>query len=463
MSMEIVMPKTGLTNTENALDKWQVSEGEQVKKGQVLAEIESEKTTMPFESPEDGIIHLVAGEGDTVPVGGVIAHLAADQAEYESLCAAAAPAVPAAPAAAVSAVQAESVLMPKTGLTNTENTLDQWRVSEGEQVKKGQVLAEIESEKTTMPFESPADGKVHLVAGEGDTVPVGGVIAYLAADEAQYQAVCTASAAPQAAPQSPAAPQAAPAPTVRKAAGGRIIASPLARKKAEKAGIDLSLITGTGPGGRIVARDVDSCQPAVQSAVGAKSREPVRIPLTPIRKAIARNMFNSLHTMAQTSDSVEVDVTELAAMRRRLVENEKLLGTRVTLNDLLSYAAVKMLKTHPLANASYTDQEILTFPYVNLSVAVATDYGLTSPVVRDADQMSLVELSRALREIVVKAREKRLTADDQRDGTFTLTNMGVFPVDNFNPILPAPQSCIMGFGRAVESPWSIRGRSACAP
>ena len=442
MSMEIVMPKTGLTNTENALDKWQVSEGEQVKKGQVLAEIESEKTTMPFESPEDGIIHLVAGEGDTVPVGGVIAHLAADQAEYESLCAAAAPAVPAAPAAAVSAaaVQAESVLMPKTGLTNTENTLDQWQVSEGEQVKKGQVLAEIESEKTTMPFESPADGKIHLVAGEGDTVPVGGVIAYLAADEAQYQAVCTASAAPQAAP------------------GGRIIASPLARKKAEKAGIDLSLITGTGPGGRIVARDVDSCQPAVQSAAGAKSREPVRIPLTPIRKAIARNMFNSLHTMAQTSDSVEVDVTELAAMRRRLVENEKLLGTRVTLNDLLSYAAVKMLKTHPLANASYTDQEILTFPYVNLSVAVATDYGLTSPVVRDADQMSLVELSRALREIVVKAREKRLTADDQRDGTFTLTNMGVFPVDNFNPILPAPQSCIMGFGRAVEKPVVYQGQ-----
>ena len=350
------------------------------------------------------------------------------------------------------------IVMPKTGLTNTENALDKWQVSEGEQVKKGQVLAEIESEKTTMPFESPEDGIIHLVAGEGDTVPVGGVIAYLAADEAQYQAVCTASAAPQAAPQSPAAPQAAPAPTVRKAAGGRIIASPLARKKAEKAGIDLSLITGTGPGGRIVARDVDSCQPAVQSAVGAKSREPVRIPLTPIRKAIARNMFNSLHTMAQTSDSVEVDVTELAAMRRRLVENEKLLGTRVTLNDLLSYAAVKMLKTHPLANASYTDQEILTFPYVNLSVAVATDYGLTSPVVRDADQMSLVELSRALREIVVKAREKRLTADDQRDGTFTLTNMGVFPVDNFNPILPAPQSCIMGFGRAVEKPVVYQGQ-----
>ena len=116
------------------------------------------------------------------------------------------------------------------------------------------------------------------------------------------------------------------------------------------------------------------------------------------------------------------------------------------------------LKTHPLANASSTDQEILTFPYVNLSVAVATDYGLTSPVVRDADQMSLVELSRALREIVVKAREKRLTADDQRDGTFTLTNMGVFPVDNFNPILPAPQSCIMGFGRAVEKPVVYQGQ-----
>lgn len=462
------MPKTGLTNTENALDAWKVSEGAAVKKGQVLAEIESEKTTMPFESPEDGIIHLVAKVGDTVAVGGVIAYLAADQAEYDAMAAGKSEAA-AVPAAAPKAakVDAHEVLMPKTGLTNTENTLDAWKISEGDTVKKGQVLAEIESEKTTMPFESPEDGIIHLVAKVGDTVAVGGVIAYLAADKAQYEAVCAsrgaapASAAPAAKAPTPKVPAAAPAPApVKKASGGRIIASPLARKRAAQKGIDLALLTGTGPGGRIVAKDVDAYQPAAAAAAHgapAASREPVRIPLTPIRKAIARNMFNSLHTMAQTSDCVEVDVTDLVRLRKKLVEKADVLGTRLTMNDLLSYAAVKMLKTHPLANASYADPDIITYPYVNLSMAVATDYGLTSPVVRDADQMSLVELSHALHEITQKARDRKLTAEDQRDGTFTLTNMGIFPVDSFNPILPAPQSCIMGFGRCVEKPAVYQG------
>lgn len=362
--------------------------------------------------------------------------------------------------------------MPKTGLTNTENTLDKWSVAEGDSVQKGQVLAEIESEKTTMPFESHEAGIIHLVAREGDTVAVGGVIAYLAKDKAEYEALCAAAApapasaaAPAEAPAAPAVPAAAAAPAapaapaaspaVPAAKGGRIIASPLARKKAEKAGIDLALLTGTGPGGRIVARDVDGYRPAA-AAVQAPT-EPVHIPLTPIRKAIARNMFNSLHSMAQTSDSVELDVTELVRLRKRLLEHEKTLGARITMNDLLSFAAVKMIKSHPLANASYTDKEILAFPYVNLSVAVATDYGLTSPVVRNAHQMTLVELSHALKDIVTRARDKQLTPDDQRDGTFTLTNMGIFPVDDFNPILPAPQSCILGFGRCVEKPAVYQG------
>jgi pyruvate dehydrogenase E2 component (dihydrolipoamide acetyltransferase) len=465
--MEIVMPKTGLTNTENTLDAWSVSEGDTVKKGQVLAEIESEKTTMPFESPEDGIIHLAAKSGDTVAVGGAIAYLAADKAEYDAMCAAkgtGAPATAPASAAAAAAVDATEVLMPKTGLTNTENTLDAWSVSEGDTVKKGQVLAEIESEKTTMPFESPEDGIIHLVAKVGDTVAVGGVIAYLAADKAGYEAACAARGMKPAAAAESVPAAAAPVSTVAAQApvapkGGRIIASPLARKRAAAKGIDLALLTGTGPGGRIVAKDVEAYQPAATavSRAPAVSREPVRIPLTPIRKAIARNMFNSLRTMAQTSDSVEIDVTDLMNLRKKLVEKQELLGTKITINDLLSYAAVKMIQTHPLANASYTDTDIISYPYVNLSMAVATDYGLTSPVVRDADQMSLVELSRALHEITVKARDKKLTADDQRDGTFTLTNMGIFPVDDFNPILPAPQSCIIGFGRCVEKPAVYQG------
>ncbi|MBQ9421810.1 MAG: 2-oxo acid dehydrogenase subunit E2 [Lachnospiraceae bacterium] len=366
------------------------------------------------------------------------------------------------------------IVMPKTGLTNTENTLDQWTVKEGDTVAKGQQIAEIESEKTTMPFESPAAGMIHLIAKEGDTVEVGGVIAMLAENLAEYDTIKTAAApaAPAAAPaETAAAPAAAPAPAASAAPApapapaaapvstGRVIASPLARKLAAAKGIDLHLLTGTGPKGRIVAKDVESYVPAAAPAAAAvaANREPVHIPLTPIRKAIAKNMFNSLHSMAQTSDSVEIDVTELVQMRNRLKDKAEMLGTKITVNDMLSYAAVKMLKTHPLANASYADTEIIQYPNVNLSMAVATNYGLVSPVVKDADLMSLVELSKALKDIVTRARDRKLTGADQTGATFTITNMGVFPVDNFNPILPSPQSCIMGFGRCVDKPAVYKG------
>ena len=235
------------------------------------------------------------------------------------------------------------------------------------------------------------------------------------------------------------------------AQSGAVNATALAKKYAEVNGVDLSAVSGTGHDGKIRKNDV-------LNAAAPAQREITRIPLTPIRKAIARNMFNSLHSMAQTSDSVEIDVTELMALRQRLLAHKDELGTKITINDLLSYAAVKMLKTHPLANASFSDTEILCYPDVNLSMAVATDYGLTSPVVHGADRMSLVELSLAMRDLVVRARDRKLTADDQQGGTFTLTNMGIFPVDNFNPILPTPQSCIIGFGRCVEKPAVYQGQ-----
>ena len=235
------------------------------------------------------------------------------------------------------------------------------------------------------------------------------------------------------------------------AQSGAVNATALAKKYAEVNGVDLSAVSGTGHDGKIRKNDV-------LNAAAPAQREITRIPLTPIRKAIARNMFNSLHSMAQTSDSVEIDVTELMALRQRLLAHKDELGTKITINDLLSYAAVKMIKAHPLANASFSDTEILCYPDVNLSMAVATDYGLTSPVVHGADRMSLVELSLAMRDLVVRARDRKLTVDDQQGGTFTLTNMGIFPVDNFNPILPAPQSCIIGFGRCVEKPAVYQGQ-----
>ncbi len=387
------------------------------------------------------------------------------------------------------------IFMPKAGMDMKEGTLLRWLKDVGDSVEKDEPIMEIETDKITMEAEAPATGiLLAKLIEDGTTVPVLQTIGYIGQPgEKIPDAPVAAADTPAAAPVETAAETAAPAsklpvlngsvaatPYAKKLAAekgvelaaviasgpagevrasdvlaaaqsGAVNATALAKKYAEVNGVDLSAVSGTGHDGKIRKNDV-------LNAAAPAQREITRIPLTPIRKAIARNMFNSLHSMAQTSDSVEIDVTELMALRQRLLAHKDELGTKITINDLLSYAAVKMLKTHPLANASFSDTEILCYPDVNLSMAVATDYGLTSPVVRGADRMSLVELSLAMRDLVVRARDRKLTADDQQGGTFTLTNMGIFPVDNFNPILPAPQSCIIGFGRCVEKPAVYQGQ-----
>ena len=387
------------------------------------------------------------------------------------------------------------IFMPKAGMDMKEGRLIRWLKEIGDHVEKDEPIMEIETDKITMEAEAPATGiLLAKLIDDETTVPVLQTIGYIGQPgEKIPDAPVAAADTPAAAPVEAAAETAAPAsklpvlngsvaatPYAKKLAAekgvelaaviasgpagevrasdvlaaaqsGAVNATALAKKYAEVNGVDLSAVSGTGHDGKIRKNDV-------LNAAAPAQREITRIPLTPIRKAIARNMFNSLHSMAQTSDSVEIDVTELMALRQRLLAHKDELGTKITINDLLSYAAVKMLKTHPLANASFSDTEILCYPDVNLSMAVATDYGLTSPVVHGADRMSLVELSLAMRDLVVRARDRKLTADDQQGGTFTLTNMGIFPVDNFNPILPTPQSCIIGFGRCVEKPAVYQGQ-----
>lgn len=368
------------------------------------------------------------------------------------------------------------LIMPKAGLTNTEGTLGSWKAKEGELVRKGQDILEIENEKVTMDYNSPADGILHILAKTGDEIPVGQVMGYIADNQAEYEELCAGngvSAARQGDCKAENPPEAekASACEAGKASAcesgrGRLRVSPLARKLAAEGGADLTQICGTGPGGRIVAKDVtqwllcgkapDSGE-AVSCGAPKGGREPVRRPMTPMRRAIATRMYDSLRSMAQTSDFVEVDVTQLTELRGRLAAQEEKLGTRITVGDLLSRAVVKMLGAHPLGNASLDGDEIITYPYVNLSMAVATDYGLTSPVVKDADLMSLTQLSLALKDVVRRGRENRLTAEELSGGTVTITNMGIFPVDCFNPIVNPPQSLIVGFGRAAEKPAVYRG------
>lgn len=385
------------------------------------------------------------------------------------------------------------IFMPKAGMDMKEGRLIRWLKDVGDPVEKDEPIMEIETDKITMEAEAPASGiLLAKLIGDETTVPVLQTIGYIGQPGEKIP-----DAAPiPAAENKPASVSTETSPSGKLTVqSSPVAATPYARKLAAEKGIDLSALQASGPAGEVRASDVLSVHSAAVNATSlakkyaevngvdlstvsgtgydgkirkndvlntatpvAAQRKITHIPLTPIRKAIARNMFNSLHSMAQTSDSVEIDVTELMALRQRLLAHKDELGTKITINDLLSYAAVKMLKTHPLANASFADTEILCYPNVNLSMAVATDYGLTSPVVHSADRMSLVELSQAMRDLVIRARERKLTADDQQGGTFTLTNMGIFPVDNFNPILPAPQSCIIGFGRCVEKPAVYQGQ-----
>lgn len=388
------------------------------------------------------------------------------------------------------------IFMPKAGMDMKEGRLIRWLKEIGDHVEKDEPIMEIETDKITMEAEAPATGiLLAKLIDDETTVPVLQTIGYIGQPGEKIPDVPAAADAPAAAPaeETAAAPSAAAAAALP-VLNGSVAATPYAKKLAAEKGVELAAVTASGPAGEVRASDVLAAAQSgavnatalakkyaevngvdlsavsgtghdgkirkndVLNAAAPAQREITRIPLTPIRKAIARNMFNSLHSMAQTSDSVEIDVTELMALRQRLLAHKDELGTKITINDLLSYAAVKMLKTHPLANASFSDTEILCYPDVNLSMAVATDYGLTSPVVHGADRMSLVELSLAMRDLVVRARDRKLTADDQQGGTFTLTNMGIFPVDNFNPILPAPQSCIIGFGRCVEKPAVYQGQ-----
>lgn len=386
------------------------------------------------------------------------------------------------------------IFMPKAGMDMKEGRLIRWLKEIGDHVEKDEPIMEIETDKITMEAEAPATGiLLAKLIDDETTVPVLQTIGYIGQPGEKIPDAPVAADTPAAAPVEAAVETAAPASKLP-VLNGSVAATPYAKKLAAEKGVELAAVTASGPAGEVRASDVLAAAQSgavnatalakkyaevdgvdlsavsgtghdgkirkndVLNAAAPAQREITRIPLTPIRKAIARNMFNSLHSMAQTSDSVEIDVTELMALRQRLLAHKDELGTKITVNDLLSYAAVKMLKTHPLANASFSDTEILCYPDVNLSMAVATDYGLTSPVVHGADRMSLVELSLAMRDLVVRARDRKLTADDQQGGTFTLTNMGIFPVDNFNPILPAPQSCIIGFGRCVEKPAVYQGQ-----
>ena len=318
------------------------------------------------------------------------------------------------------------LVMPRAGLTMVEGSIVQWKVAEGAQIQKGEPVLEIENEKTTMEVESTDSGFLHIVAPVGAVIPVGERIGIIAENKEEYDQILAdgaASAPAVEAKKETSEPKAATTNQVSSTPiglGGRARATGLAKKIAKEAGLDIRLVAGTGPSGRIVAKDVEkhlASGAAATQVVGLPLGEPEVIPWIGVRRTIANTMHQSLQSMAQTTATVEVDATRILEMRQNLLAKEDFLGCKITMNDLLSMVVIKTALKHPLANATFDGNAVTTYPYVNLSVAVGAEHGLMVPVVKAADRLSLTQISHAIRDFAERAKEDRLVDGEQSQGT----------------------------------------------
>lgn len=388
-----------------------------------------------------------------------------------------------------------NILMPALSPTMTEGKLAKWHVKVGDAVKSGQVICEIETDKATMEVEAVDEGRVGqiVVAEDTESVKVNAVIAILL-EEGETEvpkgaappapaAAAPAATAPAAAAAKPApspagapaapppAPKPAPAPAVAPAvtpSGGRIFASPLAKRIAAEKGLDLSRIKGSGPNGRIVKADVESAQPvpaapppaakpAAKPVPAPAAAQPVfvaagdtRVPHTSIRKVIARRMLESKQTVPHFYLTVELEIDALLAARQAINAVVEKKGTKVSVNDMVIKACAKALRDHPECNASWTEDEMIQYGAVDISVAVATDRGLITPIVRNADMKGLAQIATEMKDLAARAKTGKLKLDEFQGGGFTISNLGMFGINDFAAIINPPQAMILAVGAGGE-------------
>ena len=355
---------------------------------------------------------------------------------------------------------AYEVLMPQLGLTMEEGTVSQWVKHEGDAVKAGDVLLEITTDKLTNEVTSEHDGVLlKIVAQEGEDIPVKGLLCYVGQPG---EAVGDAPAAPVSAPAAAAAPAAAPAHAAAPAPaadGRRIRISPLARKTAAKLGVDVTKLTGSGPSGRIRQQDVLAAAnaPAAAAPAAVAAPAPAAKPagktglelmegdtvskLAGMRKVVAQRMLQSHTEIPPVTQNTKVDVTELMKFRKMLLAET---GSKYSVNDLILKATAKCLRQHPEVLVSLDGDQIIQRAHVNLGMAVALDAGLIVPVIRDADRLGLDALSAAAKDLASRAKSNKLTPDEYKGSTFSVSNLGMFGIETFTPIVNQPDAAILG-------------------
>jgi pyruvate/2-oxoglutarate dehydrogenase complex dihydrolipoamide acyltransferase (E2) component len=356
------------------------------------------------------------------------------------------------------------IQVPKLGLTMEEATLVAWKFAAGDMVLKEQILLVLETDKVTFEMPSPGDGLLLPLVATGSRIEVSEVVGYLAVDKAELDKLSAehpaaeTGALEKAAVKTPAVeagvPKAAPAP------GGRVKASPLARAMAAEHHLDLHLINGTGPGGRIVRADLLAALKEKEKAAvkrteeieepGPAPQKTIResIPIRGVRKIIFDNMFQSVSQSAQLTLHTEVSAEALVALRDRLTTD----GRKVSFNAILVKTAAMALRLHPKINASVGDGAIQVWKQIHIGLAMEANEALIVPVVRTPDLKTIRDIDREIADLIKKLRENRLSPDDLMNGTFTITNLGFADVDFFTPIIRPPESAILGTGRIVKKP-----------
>ena len=492
MAEVILMPRLSDTMTEGVIAAWHKKVGDTVKKGDLLAEIETDKATMELESYQQGVLlHVGTPRGGKLQVNDLLAIIGTAGEDVSALVAQNANAAsvttaapentkveaPAAPAVASSesidvSKMDEVVLMPRLSDTMTEGVIAAWQKKVGDPVKKGEILADIETDKATMELESYKDGiLLYQGAKAGEKILVNQLLCIIgqpgldidaivksvknssdspAASAPAAQESKVASAPTPAAPAVVAAPVAPAATVVNE---GRIFASPLAKKIAKEKGVDLKYVKGTGEHGRITKTDLDNYTPASANSytgsapIGQVSFEDT--PVSQMRKVIAKRLSESLFTAPHFYLTMKINMDAVVEARAMVNETS---SVKISFNDFIVKAVALSLKQHPKVNSSWLGDVIRTNHHVNIGIAVAVDEGLLVPVLRFADGLSLSQISTSVKEFAKKAKDKKLQPADWEGSTFTISNLGMFGVDQFTAIINPPDACILAVGGIAQEP-----------
>ena len=509
MAIKVTMPRLSDTMTEGTVATWLKNVGDKISEGDILAEIETDKATMEFESFNEGtLLHIGIPAGETAPVDSLLA-IIGDEGEDISALLAGGDAAPSedskeksteeAPkedtkkddAPAKSATLPKGVVvvtMPRLSDTMTEGTVATWLKKVGDKIAEGDILAEIETDKATMEFESFNEGTLlYIGIEEGNTAPVDSLLAIIGPADTDISGIASNFKAggktedtesTSNAPQADNEETAAPVTQEENADGKRILASPLAKKIASDKGIQLNQVKGSGENGRIIKSDIENFKPTTAAAPQATSNttptetaaksEAIAAPAaapkvfvpagevfteeiknSQMRKIIAKRLAESLFTAPHYNLTIEVTMDD--AMQARTAINS-LPDTKVSFNDMVIKACAMALKKHPKINSQWKEDAITINHHVNIGVAVAVEDGLVVPVLKFTDAMSLSQIGGSVRDLAGRAKNKKLLPTEMEGSTFTVSNLGMFGIVEFNSIINQPNSAILSVGAIVEKP-----------